>query len=52
MFCELLVARHHLPVGKATWESYSVMVVDVLEMMTKFMESHDDPDIVSEMRTL
>jgi hypothetical protein len=41
-----------LSVGEATWESYSVMAMDVQEMVTKFMESHDDPDMVSEMRPL
>jgi hypothetical protein len=39
-------------VGEATWKPYSVMAVDVPEMVTKFMESRDDPDIVSEMRSL
>jgi hypothetical protein len=33
-------------------EPYSVMDLDVPEMMTKFMESHDDPDMVSEVRSL
>jgi hypothetical protein len=38
-------------VGEATWEPYSVMAVDVLEMMTKVIESHNDPDMVSKMRS-
>jgi hypothetical protein len=28
------------------------MTVNVPEMVTKFMKSHDDPDMVSEMRSL
>jgi hypothetical protein len=47
MFHELLVAWPRFSVCRATWEQYSVMAVDVSEMMTKFLESHNDPDIVS-----
>jgi Chromo (CHRromatin Organisation MOdifier) domain len=37
MFHELLVAWRGFPVGEATWEPYSVMAVDVPDMVTKFM---------------
>jgi hypothetical protein len=52
MFHELLVAWRRFPVGEATWEPYSVMAVDVLDMVAKFMESHEDIDAVREMRSL
>jgi hypothetical protein len=52
MFHELLVAWHSFQVGETTWESYSVMAVDVSEIKTKFMESHDDPERVSEIQSL
>jgi hypothetical protein len=37
MFCEMLVAWRGLPVGQATWEPYTVMAVDVPDMVEKFM---------------
>jgi hypothetical protein len=52
MFNEFLVAWCGLPVEKATWEPYSVMAVDVPEMAAEFMESHEDIDMVREMRSL
>jgi hypothetical protein len=52
MFHELLVPCHIFSVGKATWEAFSGIAVDVPEMVTKFMESHDDPDVVSKIRSL
>jgi hypothetical protein len=52
MFYELLVAWRGFPVGEATWEPYLVMPVDDPEMVAKFMESHDDIDMVSKMRSL
>jgi hypothetical protein len=52
MFHELLVSWRSFPVGEITWEPYSAMAVDVPEMVTKFMESHDDPDMVSKIRSL
>jgi Chromo (CHRromatin Organisation MOdifier) domain len=52
MFHELLVAWRGFPVGEATWEPYSVMAVDVPDMVAKFMESHEDIDAVREMRSL
>jgi Chromo (CHRromatin Organisation MOdifier) domain len=52
MFHELLVAWRCFPVGEATWEPYSVMAVDVPDMVAKFMESHEDIDAVREMRSL
>jgi hypothetical protein len=52
MLHELLVAWRGFPVGEATWEPYSVMAVDVLDMVAKFMESHEDIDAVREMRSL
>jgi Chromo (CHRromatin Organisation MOdifier) domain len=51
MFHELLVAWRGFPVGEATWESYSVMAVDVPDMVAKFMESYEDIDAVREMRS-
>jgi hypothetical protein len=35
-----------------SWEPYSVMAVDVPDMVAKFMESHDDINAVREMRSL
>jgi Chromo (CHRromatin Organisation MOdifier) domain len=52
MFHELLVAWRGFPVGEATWEPYSVMAVDVPDMVGKFMESHEDIDTVRKMRSL
>jgi hypothetical protein len=52
MFHELLVAWRGFPVGESTWKPYSVMAVDVSDMMAKFMESHEDIDAVREMRSL
>jgi Chromo (CHRromatin Organisation MOdifier) domain len=46
---ELLVAWSGFPVGEATWEPYSVMAVDVPDMAAKFMESHEDIDVVREI---
>jgi hypothetical protein len=51
MFYELFVAWRGFSVYEATWESYSVLVVNVPGMMTKFMESHDDKDIVRKMQS-
>jgi Chromo (CHRromatin Organisation MOdifier) domain len=52
MFHELLVAWHGFPVGEATWEPYSVMAVDVPDMVAKFMESDEDIDAVRKMQSL
>jgi hypothetical protein len=52
MFYELLVAWRILSAGKVTWEPYSVMTVDVPDMVAKFMESHEDIDTVRKMRSL
>jgi hypothetical protein len=52
LFHELLVAWRGFPVGEATWEPYSVMAVDVPDMVAKCMESHEDIDAVREMRSL
>jgi hypothetical protein len=52
VFRELLVAWRRFPVGEAPWEPYSVMAVDVLGMVTKFMESHDDYDTVRKLRSI
>jgi Chromo (CHRromatin Organisation MOdifier) domain len=46
IFQQLLVAWRGFPVGEATWEPYSVLAVDVSEMVKKFIESHDDLDMV------
>jgi hypothetical protein len=48
----LLVALRTFPDGEATWEPYAVMVVDVPEMVARFMESKDDSDMVRKMRSL
>jgi hypothetical protein len=52
MIHELFFAWRGFPVGEATWEPYSVMAVDVPDMVEKFMESHEDIDAVREMRSL
>jgi hypothetical protein len=52
MFHELLVAWRGFPVEEATCEPYSVMAVDVLNMVAKFMELHENIDAVCEMRSL
>jgi hypothetical protein len=52
MFHELLFAWRSFLVGEATWDRYSVMAVDVPDMVAKFMESHEDIDAVREMRSL
>jgi hypothetical protein len=52
MFHELLAAWRGFPVGEATWELYSVMAVDVPDMVAKFTESHEDIDTVRMMRSL
>jgi Chromo (CHRromatin Organisation MOdifier) domain len=52
MFHDLLVAWRGFPVGEATWEPYSGMAVDVSGMVAKFMESHEDIDMVRKMRSL
>jgi hypothetical protein len=52
MFHELLVAWRELLVGEANWEPYSVMALNVTDMVAQFMESHEDIDAVREMRSL
>jgi Chromo (CHRromatin Organisation MOdifier) domain len=52
IFLELLVAWRGFPVGEATWEPYSVMAVDVPDMVSKFMEFHEDIDTVRKIRSL
>jgi Chromo (CHRromatin Organisation MOdifier) domain len=52
IFHELLVAWSGFPVEEATWEPFSVMAVDVPEMVAKFIESHDDTDMVRKMQYL
>jgi Chromo (CHRromatin Organisation MOdifier) domain len=44
MYHDLLVVWRGFPVGEATWEPYSVMAVDVPDMMAKFIKSHEDID--------
>jgi hypothetical protein len=48
---ELLVAWRGFPVGEATWKPFSVMAVVVPDMVTKFMESHEDIDTMRKMRS-
>jgi hypothetical protein len=52
LFHELLVAWRGFSVGEATWEPYSIMAVDVPDMMAKFKQSHEDIDTVHKMRSL
>jgi hypothetical protein len=52
MIYELLVAWRGFFTGEATWEPYSVMAVDVPEMVAKVMESHGETGIVCKMRYL
>jgi Chromo (CHRromatin Organisation MOdifier) domain len=52
MFYELLVAWRGYPVGEATWEPYSVMAVNVPDMVAKFMEYNENIDAVREIRSL
>jgi hypothetical protein len=52
IFHEVLVALHRFPVGETTWQPYSVIAEDVPKMVTKFMESHDDTDMVRKMQSL
>jgi hypothetical protein len=52
MFHELLVSWRGFPVGEANKEPYSVMAVDVPDIVAKFLESHKDIDAVREMRFL
>jgi hypothetical protein len=49
LFHKMLVARRGFPVGESTWEPFSVVEVDVSEMVAKFMESLDDTDMVRKM---
>jgi hypothetical protein len=48
----LLIAWRGFPVGEAIWKPYSVMAVDVPDMVAKFMESHEDIDAVRDVRYL
>jgi hypothetical protein len=52
MFHELFVAGRGFPVREASWEPHSVMAMDVPDMVTNFMESHEGIDIVRKMRSL
>jgi Chromo (CHRromatin Organisation MOdifier) domain len=52
IFHEMLVAWRGFRVREATWEPYSVMAVDVPDMVAKFLESHEDIDAVRERRSL
>jgi hypothetical protein len=52
MFHELLVSWRGFPVGESTRENYSVMAVEIPEMVAKFMESRDDIDMVRKIRFL
>jgi hypothetical protein len=51
IFHELLVAWRGFPAGQAIWKPYSVLAVNVPEMVAKFMESRDDTDVVRKMRS-
>jgi hypothetical protein len=52
IFHELLIAWRGFPVEEATSEPYSVVAVDVPDVVAKFMKSHDDTDMVCKMRYL
>jgi hypothetical protein len=49
MFHDLLVTWHGFSVEETTWEPHSFKSVDVPEMVAKFMESHDDTDMMRKM---
>jgi hypothetical protein len=51
MFHDFFVAWRRFPIGEAIWEPYSVMAVDVPEMLAVFMESQVDTDMVRKMRS-
>jgi hypothetical protein len=50
-FHELFIAWRSFPVGEAIWEPFSVMAVDVPEMVAMFMESQDDTDMMRKIRS-
>jgi hypothetical protein len=52
IFYELIVVWRGFPVEEATREPYLVMAVDVPDMVAKFVESHDDTDMVCKTRYL
>jgi hypothetical protein len=52
MFQELLVAWRGFSVREATWEPYSVMAVDVPDMVVKLINSHEDKDTVRKVLCL
>jgi hypothetical protein len=52
MFHELLVAWRGFSVGDANGEPYSVMAVDVADMVATFMESHEDIYTVRKIQSL
>jgi hypothetical protein len=52
MFYEFLVAWRGFSAGNATWEPYLVMGAVAPDMVTKFMESHEDISTVRKMRSL
>jgi hypothetical protein len=49
IFHALLVSWRGYMVGKGTWKQYSFMAVAVPQMVTKFMETHDNPDMISKI---
>jgi hypothetical protein len=52
MFHELLVAWRGFLADEATWEPYSVVAVNVPDMVAKFMKTHEDIDTMRKMRSL
>jgi hypothetical protein len=52
MFHESFLAWRGFPVGEVTWKPYSVMAVDVPDMVAKFMESYENIDKMRMMRSL
>jgi hypothetical protein len=52
VFRELLVTLRGFPAGETTWETYSIMAVNVPEMVAKFMEVQVDIDMVRILRSL
>jgi hypothetical protein len=49
---EVQVAWRGFPVADADWQPYDVMAVDVPEMMSKFLDVHNDKEMVAQVRSL
>jgi hypothetical protein len=49
---KIQVAWRGFPVADANWQPYDVMAVDVPEMMRKFLDVHNDKEMVAQVRSL